>query len=197
MVMGRGPRRAWVLAIVALVLALFLAARAGGFLVINAPQPSDAILVLAGETNRRPELALRLLAEGYGRKIVLDVPARNKIYEFTQQQLAEKYIQDLSQGALISVCPIQGLSTKDEAKDAEKCLSQQSAKSVLIVTSDFHTRRSLSVFRRSLPVHEYSIAAAHDEDQFGVRWWVHRQWAKTFVDEWMRFLWWKVIDQWI
>jgi hypothetical protein len=164
--------------------------------VLDAPRRSDVILVLAGETDRRPERALQLLAQGYGRGIVLDVPADAKIYEFTQLQLARKYIEDLPQAASVSVCPIDGLSTKDESKDAEKCMAREGGKSVLIVTSDFHTRRALSVFRREIPGHEYSVAAARDETQFGVRWWTHRQWAKTFANEWLRLIWWKVVDQW-
>jgi hypothetical protein len=178
------------------VLLVGFAANAGGFLVVDAPQPSDVILVLAGETDRRPERALQLLAQGYGKQIVLDVPTNAKIYEFTQIQLAEKYIQDLPQGALVSVCPIDGLSTRDESKDAEKCIAREGGKSVLIVTSDFHTRRALSVFRREIPGHAYSVAAAREGTQFGERWWTHRQWAKTFVDEWLRLIWWKVVDQW-
>jgi hypothetical protein len=177
-------------------LAVLLAAKAGSFLVLDAPRPADVILVLAGETDARPQRALQLLAQGYGRRIVLDVPANTKIYEFTQIQLAEKFVHDLPQAALVSVCPIGGLSTKDESKDAEKCLAREGGKSVLIVTSDFHTRRALSVFRREIPGHEYSVAAARDEEQFGVRWWSHRQWAKTCVNEWVRLIWWKVIDQW-
>jgi hypothetical protein len=177
-------------------LLMVVAAKAGGFLVVDAPRRSDVILVLAGETDRRPELALQLLAQGYGRRIVLDVPADARIYEFTQLQLARKYVQDLPQAASVSVCPIEGLSTKDESKEAEKCIAREGGKSVLIVTSDFHTRRALSVFRREIPGHEYSVAAARDETQFGVRWWTHRQWAKTFVNEWMRLIWWKVVDQW-
>jgi hypothetical protein len=172
------------------------AAKAGRFLVVDAPQRSDVILVLAGETDRRPELALKLLAQGYGRRIVLDVPAETKIYEFTQLQLADKYVRDLPQAASVSVCPIEGLSTKDESKDAERCIAHEGGKSVLIVTSDFHTRRALNVFRTEIPGHEYSVAAARDETQFGVRWWTHRQWAKTFVNEWLRLIWWKVVDQW-
>jgi len=175
---------------------VLFATKAGSFLVVDAPQRSDVILVLAGETGRRPARALQLLAQGYGRRIVLDVPADSTIYEFSQIQLAEKYVQDLPQAASVSVCPIEGLSTKDESKDAEKCLAHVSAQSVLIVTSDFHTRRALSVFRREVPGHEYSAAAASSEAQFGVRWWTHRQWAKTFVDEWLRLLWWKTVDQW-
>jgi hypothetical protein len=190
-------RRAWLLALVLLgALSVGLAAKAGSFLLVDAPRSSDVILVLAGETDRRPERALELLAQGYGRRVVLDVPTNSKIYEFTQIQLAEKYVQNLPQAASVSICPIDGLSTQDESKDAEKCLALAGGKSVLIVTSDFHTRRALSVFRREIPGHDYSVAAARNEEQFGVKWWEHRQWAKTFVDEWLRLIWWKVVDQW-
>jgi DUF218 domain len=151
---------------------------------------------LAGETNRRPELALQLLEQGYGRRIVLDVPTNSTIYEFTQIQLAERYVHDLPQSSAIRICPSYGLSTKDESRDAEKCLSQEHAKSVVIVTSDFHTRRALSIFRRELPEYTYTAAAASDDQQFGVRWWRHRQWAKILLDEWLRLIWWKTVDQW-
>ena len=189
--------RGWLLAWVLLAgLSIGLAAKAGAFLLVDAPLPSDVILVLAGETDRRPERALELLAQGYGKRVVLDVPANAKIYESTEIQLAQKYIQDLPQTASIRICPIDGMSTKDESKDAQKCLAREGGKRVLIVTSDFHTRRALSVFRREIPGHEYSVAAARDEGQFGVRWWTHRQWAKTLVDEWLKLIWWKTVDQW-
>jgi hypothetical protein len=187
----------WVVALVLLAgLSVALLMNAGSFLLLDSPRRSDVILVLAGETERRPERAVQLLAQGYGRRVVLDVPTNSKIYEFTEIQLAQKYVRDLPQAASVSICPIDGLSTKDESKDAEKCLAREGAKSVLIVTSDFHTRRALSVFRREIPRHEYSVAAARDQQQFGVRWWTRRQWAKTFFDEWLRLIWWTMIDQW-
>ncbi len=162
-------------------LVVLAAAKAGRFLVLDAPRPSDVILVLAGETDRRPERALQLLAQGYGRRIVLDVPADTKIYEFSQLELAQKYVQNLPQAASVTLCPIEGLSTKDESRDAEKCIARAGGGSVLIVT---------------IPAHEYSVAAARDTAQFGVKWWTHRQWAKTFMAEWLRLIWWKVVDQW-
>ena len=68
-------KRAWFLVLAVLAgLSVGLAAKAGSFLVVDAPRPSDVILVLAGETDRRPERALQLLAQGYGRRVVLDVP---------------------------------------------------------------------------------------------------------------------------
>jgi hypothetical protein len=193
-----GGRKFWwiVGALVIAGLSLGLAAKAGSFLVVDAPHRSDAILVLAGETDRRPQRALELLSQGFGQRIVLDVPNNAKLYEFTQIELAQKYIQDLAQAASVSICAIDGLSTRDEAKEAERCLLRDGAKSVLIVTSDFHTRRALEIFRREFPGVEFSIAAARNEEGFGTRWWTHRQWAKTFVDEWLRFIWWKAIDQW-
>src|ERR1700731_4145176 len=107
-------KRWWLLAmILAGGLLVGLASEAGRFLVVDAPRSSDVILVLAGETDRRPKRALQLLAQGFGRRIVLDVPTHSKIYEFTEIQLAQKYIQDLPQGAEVSVCPIDGLSTRD------------------------------------------------------------------------------------
>jgi hypothetical protein len=188
--------RAWLVLMLFVGLGVWLGSKAGSFLVIDEPRRSDVILVLAGEWDRRPERALQLLAQGYGRRIVLDAPANVKIYEFTVAQLAQKYVQDLPQGAAVSVCPIEGLSTKDESRDAEKCIAREGGRSVLIVTSDFHTRRALSAFRREMPGHELSIAAARGELNFGTKWWTHRQWAKTFVDEWLRLIWWKMVDQW-
>jgi uncharacterized SAM-binding protein YcdF (DUF218 family) len=187
--------RIFVLAITT-ILAIIWAATAGSFLVIDTPLASDVILVLAGETEKRPQRALKLLDQHYGQRVILDVPSNATIYEFTQIQLAERYVHDLPQPNLVSICSIDGLSTKDESKDAEKCLQRDGAKSVLIVTSDFHTRRALDIFRHELPQHEFSIAASHNEQAFGSRWWTHRQWAKTFIDEWLRLLWWKLIDQW-
>lgn len=191
------PNRWCILALaVAIALSVGLTAGAGKYLVVDAPRPSAVILVLAGETSHRPERALQLLAQGYGRRIVLDVPDNLKIYEFTQIQLAEKYVQDLPNGAMVSICPIRGLSTRDEAKDAERCLARGDNETVLIVTSDFHSRRALSIFQREIPGRSYSVASSRDEEQFGARWWTHRQWAKTFIDEWLRLIWWKSVDQW-
>lgn len=175
---------------------LVFAASAGGLLVVDAPQRSDVILVLAGETDRRAARALELLDQGYGRRVVIDVPATARIYGFTEVQLAEKYVQDLPQHVSVSVCPIEGLSTRDESHDAEKCLASEEGSRILIVTSDFHTRRSLSVFRHEIHGKSFLVAAVHDDTQFGTHWWTHRQWAKTCVDEWLRLLWWTAVDRW-
>jgi DUF218 domain len=192
--MARG--RTWIVVTLVTAGIVTFAANAGRLLVVDAPERSDVILVLAGETDRRPARALQLLDEGYGRRVLIDVPAEARIYEFPQTQLAEKYIQGLPQAAAVRVCPIVGLSTRAELHDVERCLEGEQASRILIVTSEFHTRRALSIFRHYLPGKHFSAAVARDEKQFGVLWWTHRQWAKTCVDEWLRLLWWDVVERW-
>jgi DUF218 domain len=184
------------LAIVGGLMTALFAANAGRMLVVDDPQPSDVILALAGETDRRPAHALQLLDEGYGRRVLIDVPAGARIYDSTQLELAVKYIRTIPQAAAVRICPIQGLSTREESHDVEKCLAGEEGRRILIVTSDFHTRRSLSIFRHELPGKSFSVAAARDETQFGTRWWTHRQWAKTCLDEWLRLLWWDAVERW-
>ncbi len=197
MLMEDQRRRRWSGAGLGLIaIAAVFSANAGRLLVIDAPEPSDVIVVLAGETDRRPARALQLMEQGYARRELLDVPATARIYEFTQLELAQKYIQDLPQGKSIGICMIDGMSTRDESRDVEKCLAHEDGSRVLIVTSEFHTRRALSIFRREVPGKTFSVAAASDSSQFGTKWWSQRQWAKTCVEEWLRFFWWKVVDQW-
>jgi len=194
---GRGKLRSWRFACVLLAaLAVAFAVAAGNILVVDAPERSDAIVVLAGETDHRPARGLQLLDQGYGRRLVLDVPARAEIFGIEEVQLAMKYAQDRPEAASTRVCPIFGRSTRDESHDAAKCLAEMEGTRILIVTSDFHTRRALSIFRHEVHGKTFSIAAAHDDAQFGTRWWTHRQWAKTCADEWLKLLWWNAVDRW-
>lgn len=183
----------------AVLLALFAIAfawNAGRILQIDAPLPSDLIVVLAGETDHRPSEALKLLDKGYARRLILNVPANAMVYNSTELQIAEQYVRQLPEAQAIDICPIQGLSTREESRDVAACLAREEGSRILIVTSDFHTRRALSIFRRELPSRTFSVAAVHDDTQFGTRWWQHRQWAKTCLDEWLRLIWWNVVERW-
>jgi hypothetical protein len=193
--MTKRSRVLWLGGTVIAVLVLAFAADAGKILVLNDPQASDAVVVLAGETEYRPQLGLRLLDQAYGRKLVIDVPEGQTIYQYTQMQLAEKYFESLPEAGSIRICPIYGLSTKAESHDVEKCLAPDEHR-ILIVTSDYHTRRALSIFQSELKGRSFSIAAAHDPQEYGVDWWRHREWAKTCFDEWLKLLWWNAVDRW-
>ncbi len=173
-----------------------LASDAARFLVVDAPEPSDAIVVLAGETNARPARALELLRRGVAPHVFLNVQARDVMYDQRLIDIAQKYVNGLPEANRVSVCPVMGLSTFAEADDANRCLQSLGAHRVLIVTSEFHTRRASTIFRHRLPQYRFSVAAAHSPGSFGDAWWTNREWAKITFDEWSKILWWEAVDRW-
>jgi hypothetical protein len=190
-------QRHWCTAVLGALALLIVAlgASSGRFLVVDKPQKTDVILVLAGETDRRPAKGLELFDRGCGVRLVLDVPVAT-VYHWSLPELAGKYVQSLPEAKAITVCPIYGLSTKAEAQEASRCVEKVGGQNVLLITSDYHTRRALSIFRRELPQFNFSVAAAYDPREFGVNWWQHREWAKTNFTEWMKLVWWEAVDRW-
>jgi len=182
--------------IVILFAILILSSSSGGFLVVNDLQSADLIVVLAGETDRRPSLGLQLLSQKYAPKMLLDVPANNVVYDQNLIDIAKAFIQKSPQNQSIEICPIVGLSTKTEAQDVSRCLGHTSAHRILVVTSDYHTRRARSIFQHELNGHQIFVTPVSDPQQFGTSWWKRRQWAKMNFDEWVRLMWWELVDRW-
>lgn len=169
---------------------------AGRVLLVDSPEHADAILILAGETQVRPQKGLQLLQQGYAPRLILDVSNQERIFNFSLPEVAQRWEQSLPQSQQMSTCAIVGLSTKEESHEAAQCLKRFNAHNVLIVTSDFHTRRAISIFRHELPASHFSVSAAYNPVTFGTAWWKHREWAKTTLIEWTKLLWWEAVDRW-
>jgi uncharacterized SAM-binding protein YcdF (DUF218 family) len=189
-----------VIAAVIVMATIFLIVESGAHLIVDSPEKSDAIVVLAGDRNDvRYWRGLELLRAGYGHQMILDESAE-RIFGRTYAEHAADYAARTAgeQAPNISVCVIQEDSTPQETADTASCLAQlhPPPRTVLIVTNDYHTRRAFSVFRKRLPRYQWSVAAAHDNHFFGLPWWNNREWAKTNLTEWQKLLWWKMIDQW-
>ncbi|MBV8893444.1 MAG: YdcF family protein [Acidobacteria bacterium] len=185
--------RLFLILVTAATILFLLGAR---LLVLEHPEHADTIVVLAGETYERPERGVQLLQAGYAAKLVLDEPIHQRVFNWTVPELAQRWINTLPQAPRMSVCPISGWSTKQEAHEAAECLQRVNAHNVLLVTSDFHTRRAFSIFTHELSGYHFSIAASHNPTRFGFAWWQHREWAKTTLYEWIRLLWWELVDRW-
>ena len=184
------------LVVVFVVIVAALASQAARFLVVDEPGKSDAIVVLAGETSIRPVRALELLRQGVAPRAFLDVQTRDVIYDQHLIEIARTYVNGLAEANRVSVCPVVGFSTNAEADDVSRCLQPLGAHRVLIVTSDYHTRRALLIFRHRLPQYQFSVAAARGPKSFGDAWWTNREWAKATFDEWLKMLWWEAVDRW-
>jgi uncharacterized SAM-binding protein YcdF (DUF218 family) len=191
-------------ALIAIAVLLILAGallffQPGGYFVVNSPEKSDAIVTLGGgQVDSRYWRGLELLRAGYGQHLVVDVVA-GAVYGHRTTDLATDFIAHTAgdNASQVSICVIQGDSTKDEAPQTGACLQrlQPAPRSVILVTDDYHTRRALSIFRKRQPQYQWTPAAASNEF-FGQPWWKDREWAKTYLTEMQKFLWWELWDRW-
>ena len=75
-------------------------------------------------------------------------------------------------------------NTREEAEALAKLAAQKKWKSVIIVTSNFHTRRARYIFRRVFPASiSVSVAGARDGDFDPEHWYERRKSVKEFVKE--------------
>lgn len=172
---------------------------AGRLLVRDAPQKSDVIVVLAGDSfDERYNRGMGLLRAGYAQHMFIDVHSDRHYFGRRDTEYAAEFL-DRDAGdmrSFVSVCAFAEDSTVSESKYVAACLAPLHPRKVLLATSDFHTARALSVFKHRLPQYEWSVAAATDPDMFGIKWWQRREWAKTTLLEWLKVAWWNVIDRW-
>ena len=185
------------LAIVAIAFGL---SHAGRYLVVNAPEKSDTVIVLAGDHNDlRYRRGLAFLRKGYGNRMLVDTPAA-RIYGHTYAEYATAFVAESAgeNKGEISICSVTSDSTVEESADIRRCLGQilPAPHSVLLVSSDYHTRRALSIVKARLPQYHWSAAAVEDADVFGDPWWAHREWAKICFYEWEKLVWWKLFESW-
>jgi uncharacterized SAM-binding protein YcdF (DUF218 family) len=150
-------RVGWRLLVVALVLGLLVAlhrpiltAYAGWFR-IDDPVASDLVVLLLGGSDHRPRRAAELVREGYGPKVVYCTSGETNMgpameSEITRTSLTREGVPEAQQVQLPDVVA----STFDEAQAVRRYLADHPARRVLVVTSSFHSRRSLWIFQRVL-----------------------------------------------
>lgn len=154
------------------------------FLVVDRPEPSDVILVPSGDFSLRTSKAVSLYHLGFAPRIVVDEGSDTLSFGRT---LAERRKDQVAEyGPSVTICPIRGASTREEASEAKLCLEAIRPQRVLIVTSDFHTRRCLRLFRDEIPGIHFSVAAV-PTDYSEQPWW-HRESLATGVEEMLGFL---------
>lgn len=175
---------------------LLLLSQAGSFLVIHAPERAEVLVVLEGGIgSSRFEQAVRLQRSGYAPLILVDADVTRDYYGKTEADLLMDFLQR-TRLEDVEICPTLADSTYSEAADVERCMKMAGATSAVIVTSDFHTRRALSTFRKRLPQYQWSVAASSWPGHAAEEYWKHRAWAKSVLDEGEKYLWWQLVDRW-
>jgi uncharacterized SAM-binding protein YcdF (DUF218 family) len=159
---------------------------AGGFWVVGeAPAPADAILIL-GDDNYEADRAARAAELYRGRWAPLVVGSGRYLRPYAS--IAQLMQRDLTQRGVpesaVVVFAHHARNTREEAEALRKLAVERHWRHVIVVTSNFHTRRARYIFRRVWPPdYEFRIIAAADANYDPATWWESRASVKTFLYE--------------
>jgi uncharacterized SAM-binding protein YcdF (DUF218 family) len=151
------------------------------------PEKAGIIVVLAGDGyGRRILRAAELVEQGYAPSVLVD--GAMEFYGLNEARAAIDFaVQRGAPPTVFEAFPIEANSTIEEAGIVDDELVRRGVSKALVVTSDFHTRRSRSLFeaRGSGKVRYVFVAAAYPE--FDPKaWWRSRQGAKTLLLEYLK-----------
>ena len=159
---------------------------AGESWVVEDPlQQSDALLVL-GDDNFFADRATRA-SELYRQKLAPVVVASGRRLRPTAG-IAELMEHDLIERGVpkdrIIRFPHDGDNTRDEALALRALVIEKGWRNVIVVTSNFHTRRARYIFQRVFPESVTArVASARDGDFDPEHWWENRKSLKEFTRE--------------
>jgi hypothetical protein len=153
---------------------------AGLYVVSNATPGADAIICLSGDRETRNPECLRLWKDGYAKRLFVTAEKpKNKEFnqlELSHLQFAQAVTKRMQLDALWELLPSLSdgaTSTFDEAADALAMAQKEGWERIILVTDEFHTRRSLLAFQKVFEGSgiEVEVAGAPNE-VFGMDdWW--------------------------
>jgi uncharacterized SAM-binding protein YcdF (DUF218 family) len=159
----------------------------GSYLVLtDPPATAEVALVLGGDGfGTRILKGCELVRTGVVKKAW--VSGSMAFYGSTEPKLAIQY-------AAMKGCPeeyfmpIEGNpdSTRDEANIVGAELRRRGLKELVLVTSNFHTRRAGKIFRETVPDITLHVVASVDPFFTPDTWWKTRQGRKVFFFEWVK-----------
>jgi len=184
----------WLLA-AAIVIVLCLLRWGDSLLITSDPPPVhvDAAIVLQGSIaaeKARIAGAVGLLQGGVADRVLVSVPKESywgqSIPPVARDYLQRNFGSDIA--SRVDFCETSGdvNSTAQEAQAVIPCIREHHWQSLVIVTSDYHTRRAGILWRRmfkeSNPVVHIWIDGVADPE-FQQPWWRHRQSSKIWLME--------------
>ena len=188
-----GRRLKFILLLAALVCAIAVAFHQsiltsfGRFLTLReTPEAADLILVLAGDFyGSRVLTGAELGARGYARHVLISGTPYQNTYDCdlaVRFAVSKGYSPDL-----FLTARHQATSTIEEARVLEPVLRRLGARRVILVTSDYHSRRASLVFHLFLPGFQFLSVAAPGEFHSS-SWWESAPDRRLFFSEYWKMI---------
>lgn len=159
---------------------------AGGFWVVSdAPAPADAILIL-GDDDYEADRASRAAELYRGRWAPLVVGSGRYLRPYASvAQLMERDLTERGVPAsAVVVFAHRAHNTREEVRELRRLALDRHWRHVLVVTSNYHTRRARYILRRIWPPdYEFRVIAANDVSYDPTTWWQSHDGLKIFLYE--------------
>jgi uncharacterized SAM-binding protein YcdF (DUF218 family) len=153
----------------------------------EAPLPADLILVLGGDFwGPRVVKAAELSTLGYAPTVLISGPpyAGRPEGELAVDFLVKRGFRR----EMFAVFGHTATSTIAEALALRGELARRGAKRVILVTSNYHSRRAKMVFRLFCPGIRFVSVPPSDAEFYAEGWWKNRSSREIFFSEWTKIL---------
>jgi uncharacterized SAM-binding protein YcdF (DUF218 family) len=183
-----------------LILIIFLTFlyNAGKLLVVNeTPRKSDVIIVLGGDSGERTEYSVKLYKEGYAKKIMFS-GSQNEYEKSTEAFTMSRQAISLGVPWYNVILDNKANSTYQNALFTKELALKYGFKSAIVVTSNYHMRRSRLVYKKAFHGTGISLTycSAVDKEYKPDKWWKDRYTTDIVISEYTKLIGYKFLNRW-
>ena len=176
-----------------LILLIIIAANLGNLLIVNDDlHKADVIVVFSGDNGPRTEKGVELLKEGLGNYIIL---SGGVIYDdVTMAELMKNHALKLGVPENKILLDDKASTTHENAEFTKEIIEENNFKSVIVVTSEYHSRRAKLAMEKALedtlvdgkPVEV--MVANSAEEKFTSKWWTSGNSVLIVISEYLKLI---------
>lgn len=159
---------------------------AGSFWIVDeGPVAADAIVILGDDNYRadRANRAAELIKAGWAPRVIASGRYLRPYASIAELEEKDLIARGVPQSAVVRFAH-RAENTRDEAIAVSQFISSRGWKRIIVVTSNFHTRRSRYICERAFPAGTVlRVVAARDGDFDPANWWESRLGVKIFTHE--------------
>jgi uncharacterized SAM-binding protein YcdF (DUF218 family) len=192
---------AWAAALTVLAaFVVYACLHAGYWLIATGPLPQQAqvAIVLSGSVKgfmARRAGGMQLLQSGVVSQLAIDVPSTNEwmqpMVPVAQHYFSTQYGPELA--SRVVICPLDADSTIGEAQRFRKYIQQNHWHTMIVVTSNYHTRRAGIIWRKvyagAQPPYQIVVTGVDDPEYDPAHYWRRRIFAKVWLLESAKLFW--------
>jgi uncharacterized SAM-binding protein YcdF (DUF218 family) len=169
----------------------FLLDKAGKFICRKDElKPADVIVVLAGEERERVEYGAYLFREGWAKKDRIIMAGGPLVWKHSWASLMKEHAEYLGIPEKVILLEDKSRSTEEDAKFTKEIMEKNGFKSLILVTSPYHSRRASDIFQRTMGKDIKIISTPVQQSWFKFDdWWKRRRDRAMVLNEYAKYSW--------